>query len=114
MQPSTQQWGCLHVGGKHSPGGADERVDAQLVHPSAQRVGAECLQPRRDPFTARAITAEKKLRPLGMREVHPAFAGQQELAADRRHRVVQVDAQAVASQRFGGHQPGGATADHGD
>jgi hypothetical protein len=49
-----------------------------------------------------------------MGDVHAALAGQQELAADRGHGVIQVDLHAAGGQDFGRHQAGGAAADDGE
>ena len=47
-----------------------------------------------------------------MGQVQPALAGEQEFAADRGHRVEQVDLGAAGGQHLGGHQAGRAAADH--
>ena len=49
-----------------------------------------------------------------MREVEPPAAGQQELAARRRHGVEDLDRDACGSDGFGRHQAGRAGADDGD
>jgi hypothetical protein len=49
-----------------------------------------------------------------MREIHPALAGHQEFAANRRHGVIQIHFDAARRQRFGGHQASRAAADNGN
>ena len=51
-----------------------------------------------------AVAAEEGIEPLAVREVQPP-AGEQELAPGRRHRIEDVDLDALLHQRFGGHQP---------
>ena len=84
------------------------------VHPRAQGVGIESSHERRDLLAARAVAAEERLERLRMRDVHAAFARHQKFAADRRHGVIDVDLHALLDERLGGHQAGGAAADHGD
>jgi len=48
-----------------------------------------------------------------MGQVHAAFAGQQEFAADRRHGVVNIDLQAACGQHLGRHQAGRSAANDG-
>ena len=76
--------------GKSRPEDADEGFDAQPMGPRAHGVG-----PKRSSSGAirsRAVVSrEKVLARLGVREIQAALAGQQELAADRGHRVVHVD-----------------------
>jgi hypothetical protein len=49
-----------------------------------------------------------------MRQIEPAAAGHQELAAHRRHRVKHRDVGAASRQHLSRHQPGGTGADDGD
>ena len=63
---------------------------------------------------AHAVARVEGILRLGMGEVQPAFAGQQELAADGGHGVVDIDPQAVPADGLRRHQPGGAAADDGD
>jgi len=86
----------------------------KLSQPGAQRVGSERLQQRRNPFAARAVAIEKRLERLRMRDVHAAFAGHQEFAAHRGHRVMDVYLYALQGKRLGGHQASGSAADDGD
>ena len=63
----------------------------------------------------RAAVARQELRQrLAVRQVEPAAPGHQELAAGRRHRVIDRDAGAALGQHFGRHQPGRTGADDGD
>ena len=100
--------------GKHAARGADEGLDAEAVRPVAQRLGPEGAQQRLDLRAALAEAAGEALEGLGVREVQAARAGQQELAADRGHGVVQMHLHALRAQHFGRHQPGRAAADDGD
>ena len=78
--------------GKHAARAADEGVDAQARGPVAQRVGAEGLAARARPAPrARAVARQEGSHRLAVREVQPALAGEQELAPDRRHGVVEFD-----------------------
>src|SRR5437879_4795343 len=51
---------------------------------------------------------------LAMRKIKPATPRHQELAARRRHRIIDRDAGAPLHQHLGRHQPGGTGADDGD
>ena len=51
---------------------------------------------------------------LGMGDVEPALAGEQELAPDRGHGIEKLDLRAGSEQDIGGHQAGGTAADDGD
>ena len=113
VQPGTQQRRGFQVDREHAAGAADEGVDAQAVRPFPQGLRPERLQPGRHRAVRRAVAAEKGLDRLAVGEVQPALAGKQELAADRGHGVVHVDREAGLGQHLGGHQPGGAGADHG-
>ena len=114
VQPGAQQRRGLHALGKDLAGAADEGRDALRVHPGAQRLGAEAVEPRADLGGALAVaTAEGRLR-LGMGDVEPALAGKQELAPDRGHGIEELDLRAGSEQDIGGHQAGGTAADDGD
>jgi len=113
-EPGAQQRRGLHVGGKHPAGTADEGVDAQTVNPLAQRIRTEGFQQRAQCVGAFAVAADERGEVLGVGDVHPADAGQQELASDRRHRIVKLDRDAGLAQHLGRHQTGGAAADDGD
>jgi hypothetical protein len=112
LQPGAQQRRGLHVLGKHAARAADKGFHAQGFGPGAQLGGAEGGQQRLQLRGALAITADKNLRRLGMREIEPAYAGQQELAACRGHGVIHLHphGRAGAGQGFGGHQAGGPAA----
>ena len=49
-----------------------------------------------------------------MREIEPALAGDQELAADRAEAIVDIDLGAGGARGFGGHQAGRTAADDRD
>ena len=75
---------------------------------------AELLQPGRHLRRPLTVAADEGLDGLVVGQVETALAGQQELAADRGHGVVEIDHQAGRQQALGGHQPGGAAANDGD
>ena len=53
------------------------------------------LDMRHEARRAAAVSPEKRSRRLGMCQVEPALAGHEELAADRRHAVENVDRDGV-------------------
>ena len=114
FEPGAQQRGGFHVCGKYSAGAADKGLNAQVMYPLAQRVGAKCPQQWCDLRGAFGIAREKGRIGFGMGDVHAPDPGQQEFAPHRRHAVVQVDLATGPAQHFGGHQAGGAAADDGD
>ena len=77
------------------------------AHPGTQGVDFSNLR------LAGGVAAGKGLVRLGMREVEPALACQQKLAAHRGHGVKQVRGHAALGQHFCRHEPGGATANDG-
>ena len=114
LEPGTQQRRSFHVGRKYSAGGADKGLDAQAVNPFAQCLGAKPTQQGRHLRCAFGITGQERRVGFGVGDVHATHARQQELASHRGHAVVEVHPCARQAQDFGGHQPGGATADDGD
>lgn len=114
VQPGTQQRRGLHVGGKHAARAADEGLDAQARGPIAQLRGTEGREHRLEFGAAFAEAAHEGLEGLGVREVEPAAAREQELAPHRRHGVVEVHVRTGRGEDFRSHQAGGAAADHGD
>ena len=84
-------------------------------------MGAECAAERKvAPLSfiemrklpgPRPVAADEIGQRLGMRDVHAALAGHQELAPDRGHGVVEVDGEAGVGERLGGHQAGRPAAD---
>ncbi len=84
VQPGAQQRRSLHVLGEHPAGTADEGVDAQARRPVTQLLSAlKSLQQRFDRLAAYAVAGDEGFEGLGMRQVQPALAGQQELAPGR-------------------------------
>ena len=114
VQPGPQQRRSLHLGRKHPARAADKGLDAQARGPIAQILRAEGRKPGGDLVSTLGVTADERLDRLAVRQVQTALAGEQELAAHRGHRVVQVDAGASLQQDLGGHQAGGAAADDRD
>ncbi|MCY1225242.1 hypothetical protein D9M72_374320 [compost metagenome] len=113
VQPCAQHRRGLHVGRENAARAADEGVDAKPVDPLAQRLRAEVRKHRRDLRGTGAIAAEEGRFRLRMREVHAALASHQELAPDRRHRVIDRHADTLRRQHFGSHQPRRSSADDG-
>src|SRR5690606_17353496 len=112
--PAPQQRRGLAVEREHPSRTADEGVHAQPACPGAQRVGIEPLQPAADLGRALAVAAGEQRARIGVGEVEPALAGDQELAAYRALALVQVHAQAGLAQALGREQAGGPAADHRD
>ena len=69
------------------------------------------VQQRLDRIAPRAIAPCKRPEGLGMGEVQPALAGQQEFAAHRGHAVVKIDLRAAACEHFGRHETRRTAAD---
>ena len=111
MQPGTQQRRGLHVGREDASAGADEGRDAEALGPGADRRRVELAQPGRDLQPALRVTLDEGRERLAVREIQAAAAGEQELAAHRRHRVVDVDRDTRRRDDFRRHQPGRARAD---
>src|SRR5436190_9277568 len=82
------------------------------MHPLAQRFGSERIKQRFNVGASRAVAGKESLDGFGMREIHAAFTGEQKLAADRWHGVVQIDVEAAADQNFRSHEPGWPAADN--
>ena len=97
VQPGAQQRRRLHVLREHAAGGADEGLDAQAAGPGAHGVGPEGVEQGRQRALALRVTRAEAGQRLGVREVQAADAGQQELAAHRRHRVEHVHLRAARS-----------------
>ena len=74
-----------------------ERRNAQRACPRAQLIGAELLEQWSDAIASFPVAFQKRLAGLRVREIEPALAGEQEFAADRGHRVVQVDLYRIVS-----------------
>src|SRR5690606_32856521 len=112
--PAAQQRRGLAVERKHPARAAHIGLHAQPLRPRAQRIGIEPRQPARDLGLALAVAAGEQVRRIGMGEVEPALAGDQELAPDRSPGIKQVHRQPGRAQALGGDQPGRAAADHRD
>ncbi|MNQ93833.1 hypothetical protein D3C85_1093160 [compost metagenome] len=114
LEPGAQQRRGLHVGGEDPARGADEGVDAQAVNPGAQGVGIEFGEQPGELLAALAVAREERRLGLGVGDIHPAHPGQEELAPDRGHGVIQLDPDPGPRQHLGRHQPGRAATDDGD
>ena len=113
-QPGAQQRRGLQVERKYAAGRADEGFDAEPARPCAQRVRVELREPARDFGATRAVARDECVERFGMREIEPALAGDQELAADRTEAIVDIDFGAGRARDFGRHQAGRAAADDRD
>jgi len=71
------------------------------------------FKPLADFGLARAKTGVEQFGRLGVREVQPTPASQQEFAANRRHGVKQMDRHTRTGQHIGGHQARRPTAHNG-
>src|SRR5690606_5386541 len=60
-----------------------------------------------------AITAEESLQRFAVREIKPAASGEQKLASERGHLVIDDDGHTGARQYLRRHQAGRTAADHG-
>ena len=113
-QPSAQQRRSLHVFRKHALRTAHKGFNPQPVNPiaqslraqrlRAQSLRAQSLQPRPHLRRAIAVARDKALKFFCMRDVQPADAGQQQLAAHRWHRVIHIHLKATLSQHLRRHQ----------
>ena len=112
VQPGTQQRSSLHVAWKHPARATDEGVDAQPGRPVAQLLRRKATQQCTELGCPRAVARDEGLEILRMRQVQSALAGQQELAPDRRHGVVEVHRRTADGQHLGGHQAGRPATDH--
>ena len=103
--------------GKTRPDDADKGVDAQPVNPFAQGLRSEGIEQRRDAILTCAVAGAECGGRFGVRDVHAALAGHQELAADRGHGIEKIDVnagrQARTADHFGRHQTGRPAADDG-
>ena len=111
LQPRAQQRRGLHLGRKHAARRADKGFDAQPRRPFARGVGPEVAQPIRHGVGLRTVATDEGGQRLGMRQVEPALARQQELAADGGHGIEHIHRDACAGEHLGRHQAGGAGAD---
>ena len=112
--PAAQQRCGLAVERKHASRAADVGIDAQATRPVAQCVGIEALEPAADGRGAFAVAAGEQRPRIGMGEVEPALARDQELASHRALGLEQVHREPGGPQAFGGHQAGRPAADHCD
>jgi hypothetical protein len=102
-----------------SVGKTRPELPTKVSMPSSRRQVSRLLRPevfqqRAQPGRRLGKAADEGLEGLGMGQVQPALASQQELAAHRGHAVEEMHRAPRARQHFRGRQPGGAGADHGD
>ena len=77
--------------GNTRPDVPDKGLNTKAVRPIHHLPRPECLEHRLHLGLARTKTAREFFERLRMREVEPATSGQQELAADRSHCIVDMD-----------------------
>ncbi len=111
VQPGAQQRRGFQILRKDPARAADESGDAQARGPLAQCLRRQRIEPARHLHGACAVARNEFRQRLAVRQIQPPFAGEQELAADRGHRIEQLDPGAGLRQRLGRHQAGRATAD---
>ena len=78
-----------------------------------EAVWSERREQRRDLRAPCPIAREKFLRRFRVREIQAAFPGQEELATDRRHGVIEIDLCADGTCRLRCHEPGRSSTDNG-
>lgn len=110
MQPGPQQGRGLHLSGKDPAGGTDEGLHPQPGGPGPQVGGAEGLGEGRQDWLGHPVTGEEIRQGFGMDQVESASPGQEELAPQGRHAVIEVHGGAPHQQDFGGHEPRRAAA----
>ena len=89
-----------------------EQGELNIPLNSIRLATAETAQPARHLRCGVAISGDEGRQWLGMGQVQPAFAGQQELAPDRGCGVVQRHLQSVCHQSAGSDQSSRAAADN--
>ncbi len=114
-EPGPQQRRRLHGSRKHPTARADERKSApRASHQARNWVGRKRLDRGPQAWLGVAVAAEEPLELFAVGEIETAAAGEQELATDRRHAVVDGHGRAAAHEHLGRHQSGGAASDHGN
>jgi hypothetical protein len=112
-QPCPQQGRGFHRLREDAAARADERLLPERFRPGAQRVRREMLDGVFEQRIDRSVARQETGKRLAVREVEAAAAGEQELAAERRHAVVDRHGEPGARQHLGGDQPGRPAADDG-
>ena len=111
-EPRAQQRRRLEILREHAPGRAHKCFDAKSTGPGSERVRPKRREQRRDLPATGTIAREKFLRRFRVREVQAAFPGQEKLATDRRHGVIEIDLCAGGTRCLRGHEPGRSSADN--
>jgi hypothetical protein len=112
VHPAAQQRRGLHVGREYTARCPDKGRDAQTLCPGAHLPSPETLQQRSDLPLACTEPGYEALGRLGVREVQAADTGQQELAPDRRHGVIDMHGHTCSRQHLCRHQAGRAPTNH--
>ncbi|MNS96981.1 hypothetical protein D3C72_1313000 [compost metagenome] len=112
--PAAQQRCGLAVNREHAAGTADVGLHTEACGPVAQRLCVEAVQPLADTGGLLTVAAVEQRTRVGMGEVEPPLAGDQELAPRRALGLVQINVEPGRAQPFGGKQPRRAAADDGD
>ena len=110
-QPGAQQRRGLHLLGEDAARGTDEGLDAEAIGPGDERIGREGADGRLEEPLRLTITFEKGVERLGVGQVQPAAACQQELARRCGHVIIDGDLVARRRQHFRRHEARGARSD---
>ncbi len=113
-EPGAQQRRCFHRPRKHPPARTDERLLAQLLAPGAQGIRRKGVDGGAQMRRGCAVARKKSVEIFAVREIEPAAPCEQELAANRRHALVDGDGCAATGGNLGCHQAGRATTNDGD
>ncbi|MCY1305722.1 hypothetical protein D9M70_555450 [compost metagenome] len=114
FQPGAQQRRRLHDLRKHTPRRADEGFGSEICRPLPYLVGREGIERRAQPRRGVTEAFGKDGVGFGMGNVQAGFSGEQELARDRWHAVVDGDRVAALRQPLRRHQPAWPAAHNGD
>ncbi len=113
-EPGTQQRRSLHRLREHPPARSDERGLAKSLAPGAQVRGRKSFDGRSKTWFGIAVASEQARELFAVRKIETAAAGEQELAPDRRHPIVDGHACPAAGDHLGRHQAGGTATDDGN
>ena len=107
-EPVAQQWRGFHLLRKDPSGWARMGDNVEVAHPLDHSAWGEGGDDVGDAVIRRSVARQEFIKVFGVRDVETAFAGHQEFPTEAGHGVVNVDAEALLGQNFGGHKPGWA------
>ena len=113
-KPGAEQGRRLQSLGEDAPRRAHEGGLSQALRPGDRGRRWKGFDRGGQPSGRGAIARQKRLKRFGVGQVQSAAPGHQQLAADRRHAVVDGDRAAGAGQYLGGHQTRRPAPDDGD